>query len=67
MIESLSQLTVGTAAVIVLLLVVRAFLHRLKERDDFLNDLISNHFAHSQERDEKIAIILDRIYQKIKG
>jgi len=64
--ETLSQLTIGTAAVIVLWFVVRAFLQRLKERDEFLKLLIDNHFKHSQERDERIILILDRIYQKIK-
>ena len=66
MLETLSQLTVGTAAVIVLWFVVRAFLKRLKERDEFLENLINNHFHNSQERDEKLMLILDRIYQKIK-
>ena len=66
MLETISQLTVGTAAVMVLGFTVREFLRRLRERDKFLEKLIDNHFKHSQDRDERIAEILNLIYFEIK-
>ena len=66
MFETLSQLTVGTAAVGILGYVVKLFMKRLKERDDFLEKLIDNHFRHSQERDEEIIRNLRGINDKIK-
>ena len=66
MLETLSQLTVGTAAVFILGYDIKLFMKRLQERDVFLEKLIDNHFHSSQERDIKIASILDKIYEKIK-
>ena len=65
-ISALSQLSVGVASVSVLGYVVKLFMKRLKERDDFLEKLIDNHFFHSQDRDEKIIRILEDILSKIK-
>ena len=66
MLETISQLTVGTAAVMVLGFTVREFLRRLRERDKFLETLIDNHFKHSQDRNKRIAEILNLIYFEIK-
>ena len=76
MLEQLSQLTVGVAAVVALGLTVKLFVkyisardiifvEQLKARDDFNKLLIDNHFKHSQDRDEKIIDSIDRLADKV--
>ena len=76
MLEQLSQLTVGVAAVVALGLTVKLFVkyisardiifvEQLKARDDFNENLITNHFRHSQDRDEKIIDSIDRLADKV--
>ena len=65
MLEQLTQLTIGTVAVATLGFTIKYFLKHLGKRDDFLENLIDNHFRHSRERDEKVIDSIDRLTDKV--
>lgn len=71
-----SQIAVGTAAVLTLGFVVKIsikkigeltqiFLQRLKERDDFLEKLIDNHFKHHNEGLAKMTEAINRLVDRL--
>ena len=63
----LSQLTVGTAAVGVLGYSIKLFMKRLKERDEFLEKLLDNHFGTHTKAMNRLANKIDIIINRRRG